>query len=68
MRGLKMARDKKTNDDKKTTNPKGMKAKTLSCKAILSLSPKKNIYSAISLLETMGIAVVDINYGSVADY
>ena len=58
----------KVNDDKKTINPKGMKAKTLSCKAILSLSPKKNIYSAISLLETMGIDVVDINYGSVADY
>ena len=58
----------KINDDKKTINPKGMKAKTLSCKAILSLSPKKNIYSAISLLETMGIDVVDINYGSVADY
>ena len=58
----------KVSDDKKTINPKGMKAKTLSCKAILSLSPKKNIYSAISLLETMGIDVVDINYGSVADY
>ena len=58
----------KVNDDKKTINPKGMKAKTLSCKAILSLSPKKNIYSAISLLENIGINVVDINYGSVADY
>ncbi len=56
------------NGEKKTVNPKGAKAKTLSCKAILSLSPKKNIYSAISLLENIGINVVDINYGSVADY
>jgi cell division protein FtsA len=56
------------NGEKKTSNPKGAKAKTLSCKAILSLSPKKNIYSAISLLENIGINVVDINYGSVADY
>jgi len=58
----------KINDEKKTINPKGMKAKTLSCKGILSLSPKKNIYSTISLLENIGVEVVDINYGSVADY
>ena len=58
----------KLNNEKKTINPKGSKAKTLSCKAVLSLSPKKNIYSAISLLENIGIEVVDINYGSVADY
>ena len=58
----------KLDNEKKTINPKGSKAKTLSCKAVLSLSPKKNIYSAISLLENIGIEVVDINYGSVADY
>lgn len=58
----------KLDDDKKSVNPKGAKAKKLSCKAVLSLSPKKNIYSAISLLEHIGIEVVDINYGSVADY
>ena len=58
----------KLDNDKKTVNPKGSKSKTLGCKAVLSLSPKKNIYSAISLLENIGIEVVDINYGSVADY
>ena len=58
----------KINDDKKTTDPKGMKAKKLSCKAVLSIAPKKNIYTTISLLENIGVNVVDINFGSVADY
>ncbi len=58
----------KINDDKKTTAPKGMKAKKLSCKAVLSIAPKKNIYTTISLLENIGVNVVDINFGSVADY
>ena len=58
----------KINDDKKTSNPKGVDAKKLGCKAVLSISPKKNIYSILSMLESAGIMVVDINYGSVADY
>ncbi len=58
----------KINEEKKTSNPKGMDAKKLSCKAMLSISPKKNIYSILSLLENAGITVVDINFGSVADY
>ena len=56
------------NDDKKTKDPKGMKAKKLKCKAVLSLAPKKNIYTSISLLEHIGVTVIDINFGSVADY
>ncbi len=56
------------NDEKKTNNPKGMKAKKLSCKGVLSIAPKKNIYTAISLLENIGVNVVDINYGCVSDY
>ena len=58
----------KINDEKKTQNPKGMKAKKLSCKGVLSIAPKKNIYTAISLLENIGISVVDINFGCVSDY
>ena len=55
-------------DDKKIKNPKGMKANKLKCKAILSLAPKKNVYTAVSLLDNMGVSVSDINFGSVADY
>ena len=55
-------------EEKKTKDPKGMKAKKLKCKSILSLAPKKNVYTAVSLLDNMGISVSDINFGSVADY
>ena len=58
----------KLDDDKKVKDPKGMKAKKLYCKAVLSLAPKKNVYTAISLLENIGVSVVDINFGSVCDY
>lgn len=60
--------DYKIDDDKKTNSPKGMKASKLSCKSILSIAPKKNIYTSISLLENIGVNVVDINFGSVCDY
>ncbi len=58
----------KIDDDKKTNSPKGVKANKLSCKAVLSIAPKKNIYTSISLLENIGVNVVDINFGSVCDY
>ena len=54
--------------NKKIDDPKGMKAKKLKCKAVLSLAPKKNVYTAVSLLENIGVNIVDINFGSVADY
>ena len=54
--------------DKKIKNPTGVEAKKIKCKAVLSLVPKKNVYTAISLLENIGVDVVDINFGSVADY
>ena len=56
------------NGDKKVKNPKGMKAQNIKCKAVLSLAPKKSIYTAISILDNIGVSVVDINFGSVCDY
>jgi len=55
-------------NNKKTHNPNGMESNTLKCKAIMSLVPKKNVYNSISLLENIGVGVVDINFGSVGDY
>ena len=55
-------------DDKKVIDPKGMQANKLKCKAVVSLAPKKNVYTAVSLLENIGVGIVDINFGSVADY
>lgn len=56
------------NDEKKTKNPKDMQAESLKCKAVLSLAPKKNIYTVVSILDNIGVSVVDINFGSVCDY
>lgn len=55
-------------DKEKVKDPKDMKAEKLSCKAVISLAPKKNVYTAVSLLENLGVGVVDINFGGIADY
>ena len=41
-------------------NPKGLKGSNLGCRAVLVTTPKKNVYSVISLLENLGIEVDDI--------
>ena len=55
-------------DKEKVKDPKGMKATKMSCKVVISLAPKKNVYTAVSLLENIGVSVVDINFGGIADY
>ena len=55
-------------ENKKVKDPQGMSAKKIKCKAMLTLAPKKNIYTAISLLDNIGVSVIDINFGSVSDY
>lgn len=56
------------NDKEKVKDPKGKKASKLSCKVVLASAPKKNVYTALSLLENLNINVVDICLGSIADY
>lgn len=48
-------------------NPKGMTGTSLSCRAVLVTTPKKNVYSVISLLENIGIEVVDISLNNIGD-
>jgi len=48
-------------------NPVGMKGTTLGCKAVLVTTPKKNIYSVITLLEQLGIEVVDVSLNNIGD-
>lgn len=58
-----------TIDDKtKIEDPKGKKANKLSVTSILSTVPKKNIYGIITLLEDIGIQVVDICLNPTCDY
>ena len=48
-------------------NPVGMKGTTLGCKAVLATTPKKNVYSVVTLLEKLGIEVVDISLNNIGD-
>lgn len=58
-----------TLDDKiKLEDPKGKKASKLSVTSIFSTVPKKNIYGIITLLEDIGIEVVDINLNATCDF
>lgn len=55
-------------DDKKgIKSPKGLVGTKLGVRAILAMTPKKNIYSVVSLLEGIGVEVVDISLGCVGD-
>ena len=57
-----------TLDDKAfIKNPIGMKGTTLGCKAVLVSTPKKNVYSVITLLEQLGIEVVDVSLNNIGD-
>lgn len=57
-----------TLDDKAfIKNPVGMEGSVLGCKAVLATTPKKNVYSVISLLEQLGIEVVDISLNNIGD-
>lgn len=55
-------------ENKKVKDPNGMHASKLKCRGIMSLVPKKNVYSSVSLLENIGVNIADINFGSVGDY
>ena len=48
-------------------NPKGFPGKRLMGRAMMVTTPKKNVYSVASLLESLGIEIVDISVGSVGD-
>jgi len=49
-------------------DPKGIEAFKLSVTSILGVVPKKNVYTLISILESLGIKVLDLAFGGQADY
>lgn len=56
-------------DDKKNIkDPKNMVGKKLSVKAMMVTVPSKVVQSVISIFQSLGIDVVDINLDSIADY
>lgn len=48
-------------------DPKGMKCSNLGCRAVMVTAPKKNVYSVVSLLENIGIEVVDITLNNIGE-
>jgi cell division protein FtsA len=48
-------------------DPKGLIGNTLKVRAVACLVPKKNIYSVVSLADSVGLEVVDISLNAVGD-
>ena len=48
-------------------DPKGRTGETLYVRAVVSLVPKKNIYSVVSLIDSIGLEVVDISLNGIGD-
>lgn len=58
-----------TVDDKKNIkDPKDLVGSKLEVKAMMVTTPAKNVQSIISLFEMVGVEVVDVNLGPIADY
>lgn len=58
----------KVDDQTKIKNPLGMIGDELSVRAVVGSVLKKNVYSVVNLIENLGIEVIDICFGSVANY
>jgi len=50
-----------------TKDPLGMESSYLLTRAIMVTTPKKNIYSVVGVLNSLGIEVVDISLGCIGD-
>ncbi|NLM63228.1 MAG: cell division protein FtsA [Mollicutes bacterium] len=48
-------------------NPKGLKGNSLSSRMILVTTPKKNVYSVVNLIESIGVSVEDISLNNIGD-
>ena len=59
--------DFKINDSRVVKDPKGFPGKKLLGRAMMVTVPKKNVYSVASILEGMGIELVDISTSSIGD-
>lgn len=54
-------------DENIVRDPKGMTGLKLSARAVMVTTPRKNVYSVASLLNNLGIEVVDIALGGIGD-
>ena len=56
------------NDDNPITNPINLNAEVLTVKDVVAIIPKKNIYTLIKCLESIGITIIDVTLPSVGDF
>lgn len=49
-------------------DPKGLVGKKLGVSAVMITTSKKNLYAIVSMLESLGLEVVDANLGSIGEY
>lgn len=54
-------------DNEITKDPVGKVSSTLATRAIMVCTPKKNIYSVVGILNSIGVEVVDISLGCIGD-
>lgn len=59
--------DFKLDDTEGISIPVGLVGRNLKTRAILATVPRKNIYSVVSILDNVGVEVVDIMLGSIGD-
>lgn len=48
-------------------DPKGIVGKKLSARAVMATTPKKNIYSVVSLMDSVGVEIVDISLNPIGN-
>lgn len=59
--------DFSVDDQSGIKDPKGLMGDILRVRAVVSLVPKKNIYSVMSLMDNIGLEVVDISLNGIGD-
>ena len=55
-------------DNKETSKPVGKNGQKLEIKGIMISTPRKNVYSVLSVIERAGLEVADITIGGLSDY
>ncbi len=53
--------------DEHVSDPKGIVGKKLSARAVMATTPKKNIYSVVSLMDSVGVEIVDISLNPIGN-
>ncbi len=59
--------DFSVDEQERVRDPKGLFGKILNSRSIMVTTPKKNIYSVVSLLDMAGLEVVDISLNPIGD-